>query len=126
LELMYSHVLFFARDERSEEIGKLLGIDMDMIRDFRDNYSTMESDFEARDFPIYATRLRNIQKKMDEWRPQTIRELAIRPYRDPLSFYAFWFATFIGAVGVLGLAASISQTYASFKAISLQLEQVNG
>jgi len=106
---MYTHVLFFGRDRRSEKVGESLGIDMDLIRDFRDNYSPLQSDFQLQDFPIYATRLQCMQKKMNKWRPQTLRELAVRPYRDPLTFYAFWFATFVGFIGMMGLGAAIAQ-----------------
>jgi hypothetical protein len=90
---------------------------MNLIRDFRDNYSPVQSDFQLQHFPIYATRLQCIQKKMNKWRPQSFRELAIRPYRDPLTFYAFWFATFVGVISVMGLGAAIVQAYASVKAI---------
>jgi hypothetical protein len=103
LELMYSYILFFARDKRLEKDGEQLGIDMSLIRDFRDNYSPVQSDLQLQDFPIYATRLQCIQKKMNKWRPQTLRELAVRPYRDPLTFYAFWFATIFGVMSILAL-----------------------
>jgi hypothetical protein len=115
LELMYSHILFFGRDRRSEKVGEQLGIDMSLIRDFRDNYSPVQSDLQLQDFPIYATRLQCIQKKMNKWRPQTLRELAVRPYRDPLTFYAFWFATIFGVMSILALGAAIAQAYASVK-----------
>ena len=107
MELMYSYVLFFARDAQSEKIGSSLGIDMDLVRDFRDRYSPVTSDLHLQNFPIYAPRLQHIQRKMREWRPQTLKELAVRPYEDPLMFYAFWFATFIGVVSILTLGASI-------------------
>lgn len=44
MELMYSYVLFFARDAQSEKIGSSLRIDMDLVRDFRDRYSPVTSD----------------------------------------------------------------------------------
>ena len=115
---MYSHVLFFGRDKTSEKVGENLGVDMDLIRDFRDNYSPVQSDLQLQHFPIYAVRLRCIQKKMDRWRPQTFRELAVRPYQDPLPFYAFWFATIVGIVSLIGLGAGLAQAIASVKAVS--------
>jgi hypothetical protein len=108
-------VLFFGRDKRSEKIGEAMGVHMDLIREFRDECSPVGSALHLQDFPIYATRLYNIQRRMNEWRPQTIRELAVRPYKDPVTFYAFWFATFIGMVSIVGLGATLAQTYAAFR-----------
>jgi len=124
LELLYSYVLFFARDAKSEKIGESLGIEMDLIREFRDKYSPVSSDLQLQSFSIYAIRLQHIQRKMREWRPQSLRELAIRPYEDPLTYYAFWFATFIGVVSILGLGASMAQGYAAFKELDLQAQQL--
>ena len=114
---MYSHVLFFGRDKRSEKVGESLGVDMDLIRDFRDNYSPVQSDFQFQHFPIYSTRLQCIQKKMNEWRPHTLRELAVRPYQDPLTFYAFWFATLVGVLSFMSLGAAIAQAIASIQSV---------
>jgi hypothetical protein len=124
LELLYSHVLFFGRDPRSAKIGAKLGIDMLLIREFHDDYSPVDSDLQLQNFPIYANRLQYIQLKMNEWRPQSILELAVRPYKDPLTFYAFWFATIIGVAGILGLSVGIAQTYAAFKSLQLQIQQL--
>lgn len=44
------------------------------------------------------TRVRYIVVKMDEWHPQTFRFLAVRPYRDPLSFYD-WNCGYFGIGG---------------------------
>lgn len=97
---------------------------MNLLREFGENYSPVNSDLHLQNFPIYALRLQYIQRKMNEWRPQSVRELAVRPYKDPLAFYAFWFATMIGIVGFLGLAAGMAQTYATFKALELQVKQM--
>ena len=91
---------------------------MKLVREFRDEFCPVGSELLLQNFPIYSTRLQNIQQRMNEWRPQTIREVAIRPYKDPLTYYAFWFATFIGFVSIASLAATIAQTYAAFQQLS--------
>lgn len=116
---MYSYVLVFGDwHGNSRKLSKPLSKDeKELIKTYRGRYAPSHADFEARHFPIYASRLRYIIKKMDEWRPQSLQQLAVRPYNDPLSFYAFWFATIIGILGILGLGATIAQTYAAFKAL---------
>jgi len=117
LELMYSHVLFFGRDRASANRGALMGVDKHILQDFRLNYSPVQWDLQLSDFPLYGSRLKHIRLTMREWRPQTWSELAIRPYNDPITFYAFWFATLVGIIGVVGLAATIAQTIAAYKAL---------
>lgn len=119
LELLNSHVLFFGRydDPESERIGESLLVDVALVHHYRDKFARIKDDFRLQDFPVYGRRLENVQHKMNKWRPHTIRELAIRPYNDPVSFYAFWFATFIGIVSILSLGTSLAQTYAAFKAL---------
>jgi hypothetical protein len=116
LELLYSYVLIFGGNSESEQIAKGRGVDMDIIQKFRDK-EVRAGELRLEDFPIYAARLRNIQSKMDQWEPQSLGELLIRPYKDPLRFYAFWFSIFIGTLGILALFLSVVQVYAAFKAL---------
>jgi hypothetical protein len=89
---------------------------MGILVDFRDRYSAVKS-YGLQDFPIYGSRLFFIQRRLNDWRPQRVREMLVRPYKDPATFYAFWFATLFGLLSILGLAASILQAYASLKAL---------
>ena len=66
------------------------------------------------DFVLLRHRLSELQTEMNEWRPQTIGDLFKRGYRDPLTWYGFWFATFIGIVGICSLGVSIAQTTGQF------------
>jgi hypothetical protein len=113
---MYSHILFFARDKPSQTYASSnLHIDTSLLIDFRDRYSPLQSELQLQDFPIYAIRLQCIQKKMNDWRPQTLRELAVRPYKDPIMFYAFWFTSVFGLLSILGLGAAIVQAFGAVK-----------
>lgn len=119
LELMFSYVLIFCADDAfSQRTGKaMLNSDYELIKMYQKRYAPSHADFGLHHFPIYASRLRYVIQKMDDWRPQSILQLAVRPYKDPLSFYAFWFATVIGTVSFLALGAAFAQTYAVFRAI---------
>jgi hypothetical protein len=88
---------------------------MEILRDFRTRFSLVNNSLGLEEFPIYASRLQHIQRKMNEWRARNLRELIVRPYKDPISFYAFWFSLVIGVMGLLGLAASFVQVYAIYK-----------
>lgn len=117
LELLYSHVLLFGRDARSQNIGASIKVDMDFVRNFQELYFPYGPSLHLQDFPIYASRLKAAETKMKDWRPRSVFQLATKPYNDPLAFYAFWFATFIGVLSILNLGATLAQTYASFKAV---------
>lgn len=96
---------------------------MDLLIQFREYYSPIRTELLLQDFPIYGSRLKSIQSKMNDWRPETIQQLSVRPYNDPLGFYAFWFGTFVFVAGIMALGIGIAQTYAAFKQLQLQLQQ---
>jgi hypothetical protein len=108
--LLNSYVLIFARDEKSKKIGKSKGINMELICDYHENHYLMWREFRLSDFPIYASHLVNVQRQMNDWRPETLVELATRPYRDPLTFYAFWFSISIGLVSIFALGGVLATT----------------
>jgi len=128
VELLYAHGLFFCQDHVSIKAGEVLrvqsnglGVEVSLVKEFYKSYTVSESDaikLRFEDFPIYATRLQELQEKMNNWRPRTIRgRFFTRPYQDPLSFYAVWFGSIITVVTILGFGATLAGTYATFKAI---------
>ena len=66
------------------------------------------------DFCLLRPRLYELQKEMNEWRPQALRDLLKRGYKDPLTWYGFWFAAIVGSLGILSLGVSITQTVKQF------------
>ena len=46
---------------------------------------------------------------MIDWRPLRVRHLWYRPYRDPLTYFASWFAVIVGVLTILALLASVAQ-----------------
>jgi hypothetical protein len=72
-------------------------------------------------FLIYGTRLRTIQDTLEKWRPRSIAQLAVRPYHDPLAYYAFWAVIVFGCIGLLGLATSIVQAVGGLKGANVNI-----
>lgn len=119
VELLYSHILFFSRDSDSKAIGERIGVDMGLLREFQTTFSPIQqSDLTLQHFPVYGARLQGIQFKMNEWRPQRVRDLLVRPYKDPITFFAFMLAVLIGFVTILSFLATIAQTYVAFQSQS--------
>jgi len=135
-ELFFTYALFFLRDSRSGKIGGKFGLNSKSLRDvllkeflnvtdsqriiiWHTKSSAEAFDFRLEDFNIYAKRLEYIQRKMRLWHPQTLQELAIRPYKDPLTYYAFWFAGFFGIASIILVFLGIIQTYTAFELIKL-------
>jgi hypothetical protein len=83
------------------------GIDMDIVRDYRDHWSGGISSAHISDFPIYASRLGYIHQRMTDWRPLQLLDLRYLPYRDPISYYGLGFAIVSGIVSSVSLIVSI-------------------
>jgi hypothetical protein len=114
VEYLYTYVLLFTGDHKSEEIArKRFKINVSLIREFRDQYSPVRRQLRLQDFPVYGPQLDQIRRRMSQWRPTGLWDFRFRPYHDPLSFYAFWFGTLLGSIGILSLGLSIAQTYAT-------------
>ena len=129
-ELLESHRLLFG-SPKSESIGRsvegivppvngtdskyhnYININMDLVQDYCKNWS--EHSLQITDFPIYGSRLQHIHQRMVDWRALVIRDVRFRPYRDPLSYYAFWFAIFIGLIGILGLGLNAAQVASNYR-----------
>jgi hypothetical protein len=106
---MYTHFLLFGRDKGSP----INDIDVEMIRSFWNDFSPLRRIPQLSDFPIYGSRLRYIQQRMENWRPEKIKELAIRGYGDPINYYLFWWSVLIGFVTIFTLGCTIAITYAA-------------
>lgn len=87
---------------------KFAGIDMDIVTDYRDNWSGGLSSVHISDFPIYGPRLCCIHQRMADWRPLHFFGLRHRPYRDSVPYYGFIFA---GLFGLLSIASFILSLY---------------
>jgi hypothetical protein len=107
-ELFASHCLLFAE---SEEIVKRINggsaIDLELLKDYQ-SYRP-QTPFQMTDFPIFGNRIQHIHQRMVDWRPLRLRDLYYRPYKDPVTYYAFAFAVFIGLIGIVGLVANVGQ-----------------
>jgi hypothetical protein len=84
---------------------------IDMLQDFRKNISPARYSLQLEHFPVFASRLHHLKQKMNDWRPRKLREMLIRGYKDPLTFYAFWFAVIIGVVNLFNLGVTLAGTY---------------
>jgi hypothetical protein len=93
--------------ETDHEQEFIKDIDLNVLRDFGE--SCPEPFLQLADFPIFGTRLKHIHQRMIDWRPLRVSELWKRPYRDPLPYFGFWFAAFIGVVGFIGVLLNIVQ-----------------
>ena len=91
-------------------------MDLKIIQDY--HASRSELALQLSDFPIFGSRLQHIHQRMVEWRPIRVQGLFMRPYRDPLPYFAFWFATWLGFIGALGVALSAIQV--AFAVLSWQ------
>lgn len=66
------------------------------------------------DFVLMRPRLSELHREMNDWRPQGVGDLFRRGYKDPLTWYGFIFAVFVGLIGIMSLAVSIVQTVKAF------------
>lgn len=114
VELWKTYLLLFSRDDASMHIATTNGVNMSVLRTCRFHIFPVNVPLQLEDFPFFQHRLHLIQEKMDEWRPQSVKQLFTRGYRDPINYYTFVTAMFFGVLGIVGVAASIVQAVASF------------
>jgi len=124
LELSRSHALLFLQESnktaRAQRIVDHLNLDLSPLHliaqarplAFRELfYDALELGNIPRfeDFVLLRRRLWELRQEMNDWRPQSVRDLFRRGYRDPLTWYGFWFATIVGTLGILSLGISVGQ-----------------
>jgi hypothetical protein len=128
LELSRSHALIFLQEQspRSHRLAHSLYIDLGRVAltgqvrpvDFKTVfYDTLDFGNIPRleDFVLLRPRLSELQREMNEWRPQRMKDLFRRGYKDPLTWYGFWFAAIIGSIGILSLGISITSLVKQFQ-----------
>ena len=128
LEISRSHALIFLQEPsfRSHRLAHSLHIDLGQVSlaaqvrpvDFKTVfYDALEFGNIPRleDFLLLRPRLFELQREMNEWRPQKLRDLFRRGYKDPLTWYGFWFATIVGSLGILSLGVSITALIKQFE-----------
>ena len=110
-ELLASHSLFFGRSALSDKVmqSQFAGIDMEIIRAYRDRWSGGNSSVHISDFPIYASRLEYIHQRMEEWSHLHLFDLWHRPYRNSLGYYALWFGVVFGLLAIVSIALEIAK-----------------
>jgi len=121
--------------DRNLDIAKRLGIPVDgetgltrfrehIIRVYSRRQSTdgfVQSDRLLRFSSAFRERIDTLHDTLRNWKPQTIWEMRYSGYGgvDPITRYAFWFSTMFGIVAILGFAATVLSTYASFKQLGI-------
>ena len=110
-----------ARSSRS--IGKRVGVDLSdgEVVDFVHLFGTHEEDLQSLFNACMPFRERAIklEKRLREWKPKTIWEMRYAGYGgvDPVGLYAFYFASVLGVLTIIGIGITAAQTFASFKAL---------
>ena len=88
-ELFLTYVLLFGRDARSPQIAtSKVELHSDFVELLRVSYDKEPSILSLPTFVVYGTPLRTIQDTLEKWRPQSITQLAVRPYHERMSNYA--------------------------------------
>ena len=126
---IYLSKFFPSFSRSSAHIAKRIGLPMS-DDDFRyarafleccnDDWSRLISEHTLfRTHSPFKDRVDKLQEVLKTWRPRTILQMSYSGYGgvDPVNLYAFYFAAILGMVTLIGLGATIAQTYATFKAV---------
>jgi hypothetical protein len=126
LEICRSHALLFLQTHslRSRRLAHNLHLDLGRVYlaaqvqplEFKMIfYDALEYNIpRLEDFVLLRPRLAELQREMNDWRPQKIPHLFKRGYKDPLTWYGFWFAAIVGTIGILSLGVSVAQLVGQF------------
>jgi hypothetical protein len=110
----------------SWQVGRRMGVDLedDVVQGLAKAFVGVHAEDWSSLFDAclpFRERQRKLQNVLREWRPRTIWEMRYPGYGgvDPVGLYAFYFATFLGIITIVGVGVSAAQTYAAFKAIPI-------
>lgn len=137
-ELILSYSLLFSRDPTSQQIAKQLFSSRNLNVAFVDEstqdvphdaviITKWESHFERQSpmlshFERYRGHFAFLKKEMDEWKPQTIKELLQPGYKDRLTWYATMFGILIAVIGFVGMVTGVISAVTSWIAMNAALQ----
>ena len=105
----------------SSDIGRRIGLDMtetetkEYARTFISTFSEDWGNLLDKSLPFQERKIK-LYKTLKEWKPKTVWEMRYAGYGgvDPVGLYAFYFASLLGIITIIGLGVTAAQTYSGF------------
>jgi hypothetical protein len=143
-ELNYSYSLIFSRDEESREIARKLFATRNLTPVFYNHDTDMRGQFPPgtvfigewdafqlgetpmlRDFERYRGNFAFLQQQMEQWKPESIRDLLQPGYKDRFTWYATVFGGTIAFIGIIGVITGIISTATGIVSMNAALKALN-